>query len=165
MMPIGAAVRAAAASEPPGPHSSPMSDLSHRPKLQQPFLLDDPERPVRRARMLRLLRAVAVAIAIAVSTGAAGYLAVMDWRRERAYERVLREDLARLAEIQRDQYERTGEYGDLDVLGPAFVPSQAVSIDVHAADSTWRAAARHERAARACWVEGGVERVGDVECG
>lgn len=115
--------------------------------------------------MLRLLRTVAGAIAIAASTGAAGYLAVMDWRRERAYERVLREDLARLAEIQRDQYERTGEYGDLDVLGPTFVPSQAVWIDVHATDSTWRAAARHQRVGGQCWVEGAVGRVGDVECG
>lgn len=142
-----------------------MSDVAGRPKLNQPFLLDDPERPVRRARVIGMLRIVAITIVIVVTAGATGYFAVTEWRRHRAYERVLRDDLARLADMQRSYHSRTGAYADLDALGPAFVPSQAVWIDVQAGESTWRAAARHQRTARECWVEGAVGRVGDVECG
>jgi hypothetical protein len=142
-----------------------MSDTSIRPKLQQPFLLDDPNRSARVARLRRIARLIAIAAATALAASVLITVAVVQWHQDRAHVQVLRDDLTRLIEAEQVYRETTGAFGDLDDLGANFVPSQAVWVDLQLSGSTWRAAARHERVDVMCWVEGAVGEDGVVACG
>jgi len=131
-------------------------DSEARGRLQRPFLLRDPEVPIRRARRRLYLATFFAGMLLVAGTVTVAQLVRERSATARGHVGWMQRDLSRLAITQSSFHDRYGRYGTLGELGPEFVPSQGVTIRLRADTTGWSASAIHTRSSVLCTVSAGI---------